>query len=645
MKGGSLGEVYQVGISPNNKYFLSVSALNAKIWTIENGNLFKILPSRLGYPNAPFVFSSDGKFLYYGDYTDIKCIYIEKDSLVKIYTSHKNNVYGLSLSTDGLALLSCASDSSCIIWDLTGDSILKVIKMPEQIKRIKLFKEDKTILADGWKFSYIVDSKTGRIKEKIKSGGDFSHSSIDNLMAFSTGTTPGYIGTNKISVYDTSGRLIKNHFISARGFCLTPDGKYLVICQSNMLKVYDSETGDLIKTIKGEFDLPVTVSPDGKWLAANMEYSNDSLRKAGTYYIHAVGLFDFKKMEQKSILIANQYSFRPPAFSNDSRFLGTTDLNLWDIDSGKLVRSFVNHHSQITKIITNDRNKLGASLSETGEVIVWESETGKTISRFKQNYNIINNIHFTEDGENIVASSYYESEDTTSNNYMDRIRDSLSITFWNVKSGKFEKEIDFRYTNNYSVSFSPEENKLFLTSEGKIKVFDIYSKELLNEFSLPDNYYDGMYSPQMNYLEFEDYQEGRITIYNIKEGKILFTVQAHRGFVRTISWSNNERILVTSGQDDNSLKVWEMPDGKLLKTFKLDKPNVHYGSVSPDGKYFAGSSKNGYIFIWELEKGEIIRTFNESSNYIWYVKWSPDGRFVFEGDSDGTVIAWRTNLY
>ena len=645
MKGGSLGEIYHLSISPNNKYILSVSAHNAKIWTIENENLLKILPSRLGYPNAPFVFSKDGNFLYYGDHKDIKCLDLAGDTVVKIYTGHKNNVYGLSLSTDGLVLLSCASDSCCIIWHLAGETAPKIIKMPEQILRVKLFENNKTFLADGWKFSYIVDAGTGRIKGKIKSGGDFSQFSNNNLMAFATGTTPGYIGTNTISVYDTSGRLIKNHSIDARDFCLTPDGKYMVVCQRKALKIFDSESGKLINAIKGIFDSPVTVSPNGKWITVNTEYSNDSLRKAGTLYIDAMDVLDFQSGKLKSVIPAKQYSFRPPAFSNDSRYLATTDLKLWDINSGNLICSFANHHSNITQIITNKKTNMVASLSELGNVFVWDLETGRRICKFRHSDNRINNIDFTEDGKNIAACSYYESPDTNSSNYMNHVQDSLSITFWNPESGKLEKEINFKVKGYFSKAISPDGNKLLLSNNGEIRIYNIFSKELLKRTNLSTDYDNGIYSPAKDYLAFEGYQEGKLTIYSVNENKLLFSVQAHRGFIRTVSWPKNEKILVSTGQDDNTLKVWEMPDGKLLKTFKLDKPDVHYGSVSPDGKYFAGSSKNGFIFIWELGNGKIVRSFHASPNYIWCVKWSADGRFVFEGDSDGTIIAWKTNLY
>ncbi len=649
MKSGSLEGVYHVSISPDNKYLLSVSPSNAKIFSIEKASLIKIIPNKFGYPVVPYVFSSNGSLLYYSDSTSIKCIDLGRDTIIKVFTDHKGYVYGISLSLNGQILLSSASDSCCIMRQLSNDSMQKIIKMPQQIYSVNFLEQDKTFLADGWGFSYIVDVETGRIIKKIKSSG-FSQSSNYNLIAFDTKNIWGTIVTEKISVYNTRGKLIKNHLFNRKneqctGFCLTPDGKYLVTLINKSIKIYDSKSGKLHKTIKGDFNTPIAVSPNNKWITVNTDYSNDSLRKLGIIYISAVAVIYFESGKSNLILPADQYWLRPPSFSVDNRFLATTDLQVWDINSGKLVNSFANHNSNIKNIIASNKNNFVASLSELGEVIVWEKETGKKVCKFKHENNVIKNIDFTEDGKKIVAYSNYESDYTTSSNYMNFIQDSLSITFWNAETGKLEKEINLKATEYHSVAISPDRNKLFLFNDDKIKIFDLYSKELLNVISLPDNYYDVIYSPQKNYLGFEGFPEGKLTIYDIDEGKLLFDVQAHVGFVRTVSWSNNEKILVSSGQDDNSLKVWEMPEGKLLKTFKLDKPRVHYGSVSPDGKYFAGSSNNGYVFIWELGSGIIIRSFQESPNYIWCVIWSSDGKFVFEGDSDGNVIAWKTNLY
>ena len=60
---------------------------------------------------------------------------------------------------------------------------------------------------------------------------------------------------------------------------------------------------------------------------------------------------------------------------------------------------------------------------------------------------------------------------------------------------------------------------------------------------------------------------------------------------------------MSTGQDDNTLKVWEMPDGKLLKTFKLDKPDDHYGGFPREVSSMEAVRMDLFSYgNWEMEK-------------------------------------------
>ena len=121
---------------------------------------------------------------------------------------------------------------------------------------------------------------------------------------------------------------------------------------------------------------------------------------------------------------------------------------------------------------------MAASLSELGNIFVWDLETGRKICKFRRSDNRINNIDFTEDGKNIAACSYYESPDTNSSNYMDHVQDSLSITFWNPESGKSEKEINFKVKGYFSKAISPDANHYCFEYWGN-KNYNLFSKEIL----------------------------------------------------------------------------------------------------------------------------------------------------------------------
>ena len=92
------------------------------------------------------------------------------------------------------------------------------------------------------------------------------------------------------------------------------------------------------------------------------------------------------------------------------------------------------------------------------------------------------------------------------------------------------------------------------------------------------------------------------------------------------------------------LKVWEMPQGKLQRSFRMDVPPVHCGSVSPSGRYFAGGSITGDLNVWGLDSGRIVQSFHLNAGYIRTVAWSPDESLIFMGFLDGTIIALRNMM-
>ena len=92
------------------------------------------------------------------------------------------------------------------------------------------------------------------------------------------------------------------------------------------------------------------------------------------------------------------------------------------------------------------------------------------------------------------------------------------------------------------------------------------------------------------------------------------------------------------------IKVLNIPDGKIVKTFKMNITEVQNGSVSPSGKYFAGGNRGGVIEIWDMESGNIVRTYNEYKYVVSSICWSSDGKYVYCGYFDGTIIALNPNL-
>ena len=85
-------------------------------------------------------------------------------------------------------------------------------------------------------------------------------------------------------------------------------------------------------------------------------------------------------------------------------------------------------------------------------------------------------------------------------------------------------------------------------------------------------------------------------------------IKAHNSFVLSISFNPDGKLLA-SGSYDKTIKLWEVPSGKLIKTLEGHEADVKSVSFSPDGKLLASGSYDKTIKLWEVPSGKLLSVF------------------------------------
>jgi len=116
-------------------------------------------------------------------------------------------------------------------------------------------------------------------------------------------------------------------------------------------------------------------------------------------------------------------------------------------------------------------------------------------------------------------------------------------------------------------------------------------------------------------------------------------VFAHNGSVTALAVSSDGNLLISAG-DDNIIKLWQLPDGALMKTIG-NVPATTSLAIHPDGKIFATRGVNNSIQLRSLPDGELMKTLEGHSNIVNALKFSIDGNFLVSGSSDHTVNIWN----
>ena len=111
------------------------------------------------------------------------------------------------------------------------------------------------------------------------------------------------------------------------------------------------------------------------------------------------------------------------AFSPDGRFVlsGDSDniLKLWDIYTGKEIRTFVGHKGSVKSIAFSSNGNYAISGGKDNTIILWDILNGEKIKSFIGHTNYITSVLFSPDGKYI----YSGSEDNT-------------FKLWDISTGK-----------------------------------------------------------------------------------------------------------------------------------------------------------------------------------------------------------------
>src|SRR5262249_7706926 len=105
--------------------------------------------------------------------------------------------------------------------------------------------------------------------------------------------------------------------------------------------------------------------------------------------------------------------------------------------------------------------------------------------------------------------------------------------------------------------------------------------------------------------------------------------------------SRMEELLEQCPED---LRGWEWRYLKRLRYGALP-PLQHESAVyrvpsSPDGRYVATSTKDGFVRLWRARTGEEIRKWRAHEEHATWVQFSPDGRRLASASWDATVKVW-----
>eukprot|EP01022_Parablepharisma_sp_SALTPOND_P008056 TRINITY_DN135128_c2_g1_i1.p2 TRINITY_DN135128_c2_g1~~TRINITY_DN135128_c2_g1_i1.p2 ORF type:complete len:559 (-),score=62.19 TRINITY_DN135128_c2_g1_i1:2638-4215(-) len=140
-------------------------------------------------------------------------------------------------------------------------------------------------------------------------------------------------------------------------------------------------------------------------------------------------------------------------------------------------------------------------------------------------------------------------------------------------------------------------------------------------------------------------QAKKIVQYDINSGEVALQYEEHTGSVNTITFLDNNRKFVSTG-DDKKIYLWEFGIPVVVK--HISEPDMHVvatAAAHPNLKYMAGQSMDNKILVYEV-KGTFRMnrkkkfTGHQNAGYAVNLGFSPDGKFLVSGDVGGKMWFW-----
>jgi WD40 repeat protein len=110
----------------------------------------------------------------------------------------------------------------------------------------------------------------------------------------------------------------------------------------------------------------------------------------------------------------------------------------------------------------------------------------------------------------------------------------------------------------------------------------------------------------------------------------------------SVAFSPTDRVLLATGGEDNTMKLWDGETGELLQELKGHTKRILSVAFSPDGKLLASGSADSTAILWNVDTRERLATFQGHSNAISSLAFSSHNDRLATGSYDGTVKLWDT---
>jgi WD40 repeat protein len=132
--------------------------------------------------------------------------------------------------------------------------------------------------------------------------------------------------------------------------------------------------------------------------------------------------------------------------------------------------------------------------------------------------------------------------------------------------------------------------------------------------------------------------DNTLKVWDLESGRVLRTLEGHSAIYGVALTPDGKRAV--SAASDNTLKVWDLESGCALHTLEGHSKFVSGVAVTPEGKRAVSASSDNTLKVWDLESGRMLRTLEGHSASVSGVAVTPEGKRAVSAAWDNTLKVW-----